>query len=117
MPTEVKIKRKAVWLSFDLGVQGDYESLYRWLDAKEAEECGDNLAFLKLPFEADVEHFAGHVKAQLQGAIKVDAKTRIYLIFKGEKGNSGQFLFGQRRAPPWSGYAPKQAVTEDKSDA
>ena len=38
---------KAIWLSFDLGVKGDYESLYAWLDNHEAIECGDGTAFLK----------------------------------------------------------------------
>ena len=37
------MKQKAVWISFDLGVQGDYEGLYRWLDSFDARECGENL--------------------------------------------------------------------------
>jgi hypothetical protein len=35
---------KAVWMSFDLGVKGDYEGLYRWLDARQARACGDSVA-------------------------------------------------------------------------
>jgi len=31
------------WLSFDLGLRGNYELLYAWLDAMEAKECGDNV--------------------------------------------------------------------------
>ena len=37
---------KALWLSYDLGVKGDYEGLYAWLDDHNAEECGNSVAFL-----------------------------------------------------------------------
>jgi hypothetical protein len=32
------------WLSFDLGLQGDYDNLYAWLDKQGAQECGDSVA-------------------------------------------------------------------------
>ena len=34
------------WISFDLGLQGDYDALYAWLDKHEAKECGENVATL-----------------------------------------------------------------------
>lgn len=34
---------KTIWISYDLGVGGDYEGLYAWLDNNEATECGDSL--------------------------------------------------------------------------
>ena len=40
-----KVIRKAIWLSFDLGVAGDYPGLYKWLDEHDAVECGDSVAF------------------------------------------------------------------------
>ena len=30
-----------VWISYDLGIRGDYEGLYAWLDSHRAKECGD----------------------------------------------------------------------------
>ena len=39
---------KAIWLSYDLGIQGDYESLYQWLDSQGAIERGDSVAFFKI---------------------------------------------------------------------
>lgn len=36
---------KAVWITYDLGVQGDYKGLYAWLDDHQATECGDSTAF------------------------------------------------------------------------
>ena len=37
--------KQAIWLSYDLGVRGDYEGLYAWLDKHQAKECGDNIAY------------------------------------------------------------------------
>ena len=42
---------KFIWLSYDLGIRGDYESLYSWLDDHEAKECGDSVAFLSFLYE------------------------------------------------------------------
>lgn len=36
--------KKFVWVSFDLGVKGDYEGMYAWLDGCGAKECGDSVA-------------------------------------------------------------------------
>lgn len=104
--------KKAVWLSFDLGVQGDYEGLYQWLDAREAIECGDSVAFLKL--ESDGIDLPGEVKKSLQESIEVDAKTRIYIIYRKDKSIKGSFIFGQRKASPWAGFAPRATVEEDE---
>ena len=32
------------WLSYDLGVGGDYPGLYQWLDDHQAVVCGNNMA-------------------------------------------------------------------------
>ncbi len=37
--------KKTIWLSYDLGVKGDYEGLYAWLDDHGAIECGESVAF------------------------------------------------------------------------
>ena len=38
--------KKSVWISYNLGIKGDYQSLYEWLDNHEAKECGYSLVFL-----------------------------------------------------------------------
>jgi hypothetical protein len=43
--------QKTIWISFDLGVKGDYEQLYAWLDNHGAKECGPNLATLRYAFQ------------------------------------------------------------------
>ena len=35
-----------VWMSYDLGVSGDYEGLYAWLDDHNAKECGNSVAWV-----------------------------------------------------------------------
>jgi hypothetical protein len=107
--------KKAVWLPFDLGVKGDYESLYQWLDTREAIECGDNVAFFN--HESDGIDIPGEIKRSLLESIQVDAKTRVYIIYRQDKAIKGRFLFGGRKAPPWSGAAPKLSAEEDEDHA
>jgi hypothetical protein len=37
------------WLSFDLGLQGNYEKLYEWLDDSDSLECGESVATFVTP--------------------------------------------------------------------
>ena len=37
--------RKAIWISYDFGLKGDYMGLYTWLDNHNALECGNGLAY------------------------------------------------------------------------
>ena len=39
--------QRSIWLSYDLGVRGDYEGMYSWLENHAAKECGSSVAFLK----------------------------------------------------------------------
>jgi hypothetical protein len=104
--------KKAIWLSYDLGVQGDYESLYQWLDSRGAVECGDSLAFFWL--DSDGTAIPEQIKKDLEGAIKADSKARIYIIWRQDNSVRGKFIFGRHKAPPWSGYAPKPSVEESE---
>src|SRR5208282_3462013 len=81
-----------VWITFDLGVQGDYEGLYRWLDAHDARECGDSVAFLK-----KYEHsgdLRDSLQKDLEGSIEINPKTRIYIIHEDSGKLKGRFIFG-----------------------
>jgi len=106
--------RKAVFLSFDLGVRGDYEGLYRWLDAQGARECGDSVAFFNFESKQDL---LSDVRKSLQKSIEITPKTRIYLIYRDGSKIKGQFLFGQRKAPAWTGYAPPKTGEKDEDVA
>lgn len=97
------------WLSFDLGLQGNYEELYQWLDDSGSLECGDSVATF----------VTAKTREQITDELSslLGANARVYLIGPGEKGHvAGKFIIGRRkRAPPWSGYAV--ATTEGEEEA
>lgn len=93
---------KSVWLSYDLGVRGDYDGLYRWLDSKQAKECGDSVAYFKFDFQGDLRE---RLKEEISRAITVSSRVRIYVIYTDGGTPKGAFLFGRRKATPWLGYA------------
>ena|SRR5271166_4990462 len=87
------------WLSYDLGLSGDYGPLYECLDELEAAECGDGVATFVSP----------KFREQLTKPLKKIARNgaRLYLIGPNEKGKViGGFIAGRRRVPaPWAGSA------------
>lgn len=94
---------KALWLGFDLGVRGDYEGLYAWLDAHQAKDCGDSLAYLEYEYSNALED---ELTQELRAAVTVSKNTRIYVIWHDDDGRiRGRFLLGGRKSAPWSGYA------------
>ncbi|MGB6450712.1 MAG: hypothetical protein WBE92_08175 [Steroidobacteraceae bacterium] len=108
--------KTAVWMSYDLGVRGDYEGLYAWLDEHGAQECGDSLAFLSY---AHTGPLPAAMKKELKKALHTTKQTRIYLIYRepGTKKLKGAFLLGGRKAAPWSGYGTRgeEVVDVDES--
>jgi hypothetical protein len=94
---------EAIWLSYDLGIRGDYESLYAWLDQHDAKECGDSLAFFKYEYTHDLK---AELKLDLEKAIDTKTKKiRIYIIWTQDGKQKGGFLFGGRKASPWFGHS------------
>lgn len=104
--------KSAIWISYDLGVRGDYESLYAWLDDHDAQECGDSLAFLN--FEHSGSLIAA-VRREIRRSIRITKNARIYLMYRdsGTKKIKGAFLFGGRKAPPWAGYGSRRGKVMD----
>jgi len=105
--------KKAIWISFDLGVRGDYEGIYTWLDDHGAIECGDSIAFIK-----EYEHSGDlrtALKKDITDSIDVTKKTRVYIIWRDSetKKMKGNFVLGKRKSPPWSGYASGEEIVED----
>lgn len=96
--------KKAVWVSFDLGVSGDYEGMYEWLAGHGAKECGDSIAFLNFSPKIDLVE---ELRKEIKKSIETNKKTRIYVIYLSDEGKvKGTFLFGARRQAPWTGYGP-----------
>ena len=104
-----------IWISYDLGVRGDYEGLYSWLDAHQAKECGDSLAVLTYRHEGSLPD---KLKADLKKSITIDKRTRIYVIYREQatNKNKGKFIFGGRRAATWTGYSPSDLGTADDEE-
>jgi len=104
---------KTIWLCYDLGVKGDYSSLYSWLDNHNAVECGDSLASLEYEV-SDEETLPGIVKNDLESNVTFGKSDRVYLVWKNKQGvNKGRFIIGKRKASPWQGYGASEV--EDDS--
>lgn len=98
------ITKKAYWISYDLGLKGDYAGLYTWLDTVGAKECGDSIAFFTKEYLGNIVEA---IKKDIQKYITPSKTDRIYLIYLENKTNKvkGNFLFGGRKRAPWEGYA------------
>ena len=104
-----------VWISFDLGVKGDYEGMYAWLDSKGAKECGDSLACFS--FEHANNDLLETMKKELNANVELDEKkSRIYVIRLVKGKMKGSFIFGRRRNPPWAGFGGTGDDAEDSSN-
>lgn len=106
--------KNAFWISYDLGLKGDYSGMYAWLDSIGAKECGDSMAFFSL------DNFNGNldsIKTEISGSVTLNKTDRIYLIYLDPKSKKmkGNFLFGGRKRAPWEGYATGNLATIEDS--
>jgi len=99
-----------IWISFDLGVKGDYEGIYKWLDEHKARECGDSLAGLFYGHSGDL---IDDLITDLKENVEITPKSRVYVIRLLEGKMKGRFIFGGRHSAPWSGYAEAGGQEED----
>jgi len=84
------------WLSFDLGLRGDYDALYSWLDKLGALECGDSVATFQSKKSRD------QLVRELRNLLDAKKNPRVYIVSR----QSGKFVLGRRKArAPWTGYA------------
>ena len=108
------MKKQRIWISYDLGVNGDYEGIYEWLDFYEAVECGDSLASLVYEYE---DNLLKEIQADIKEYCKLDRRDRIYMISVADNGGkrkvAGSFIFGKRKRTPWYGYAEGTLNVED----
>jgi len=97
--------KNGFWISYDLGLKGDYSGLYTWLDTVSAKECGDSIAFFTKEYKG--EQIITEIKKEIREYVTLSKTDRIYLIFleKESKKVKGKFLFGGRKRAPWEGYA------------
>lgn len=105
-----------VWLSYDLGVKGDYPGLYAWLDDHKAVECGDSIAsFLYKCTNRDM--LEGELLSELEGAVHLSSSDRLYIIYrKADGGVTGHYIHGRRKSNPWEGFGAK-GIEESESES
>lgn len=98
--------KKLFWLSYDLGLKGDYTSLYMWLDEMNAKECGNSVASFWFEYE---NNYLEELERSLKDAIDLSKNDRFYLIWRqnneGKSKVKGRFIIGKRKPAPWEGYA------------
>ncbi|RLD55990.1 MAG: hypothetical protein DRJ05_12045 [Bacteroidetes bacterium] len=97
------MKKAKIWLSYDLGVDGDYNGMYYFLDEHEAKECGDSIGIFSFEYENDV---INELKTEIKEEIQLRKSDRVYVIvYKGKEIAKAGFIFGKRKITPWHGYA------------
>jgi hypothetical protein len=104
--------RIRIWLSFDLGVSGDYERMYMWLDDKGAKECGDSVASLMFTYDGDL---LASLKSEIENAVSLNKRSRVYVVYRDHEGaNKGRFVIGRRKNAPWDGYGTHEEPDDDE---
>lgn len=93
--------KKTVWMTFDLALGGDYESLYAWLDDAEAKECGNGVAVFEFETQGNLEE---ELTSALTQRINFKKNDRVYAIWREGQKVRGKFLVGKRKSAPWKGY-------------
>lgn len=102
---EIKQDPERYYVSFDLGLRGNYLDLYMWLDNLDAKECGDTVAtFLSTKTREElIEELSNLLKGE---------KARVYILHV-ERGK-GSFVIGKRKKAPWTGYAELESEDEEE---
>ena len=106
------MKKIAIWFTYDLGVGGDFQGLYSWLDDKEAIECGNNNAYFSYSYSDSIasdEQLLSELKTELEKKVSFKAGNRKYIIRKSlnsdKNGKSiGSFVVGKRKASPQKNF-------------
>lgn len=96
--------KQVVWLSYDLGEDGDLTHLYSWLKGHKAEECGNSVAFLTFEAEAnDFDSFMEHLAKSIEDEVHLNESARLYAISRKGESIAGRFIHGARKPnAPWS---------------
>jgi hypothetical protein len=104
------MSEQTIYLTYDLGIGGDYNALFTWLDKHGAKECGESTALIKfqLPEKLSPEDA---VKNEMEKEVALRPGDRVYLLYRDKATHAltGKFIFGKRKAATWAGYALAEA--------
>ncbi len=103
---------KSIWISYDLGIKGDYSGMYTWLDNYAAKECGDSLAFIHYEYKKD---FIDELLNDITDYVTLKKTDRLYIVYQDDSTNKikGKFISGKRKGGPWEGYGEKEGFMEE----
>ena len=103
------------WLSYDLGVGGDYEKLYEWLDDHDARPCGQSVAFFTYKSRRRDIGIDEALEQELTHLLDLRPNNKLYIIRRKDDGKlSGSFIYGKRSSSPWEGYGKKPNGNDDE---
>ncbi len=112
-----EIINNILWISYDLGMNGDYDGMYTFLDKNKAVECGDSMARI-INYNIGKD-FRKDLLSKMKKNVELDSDSRVYYIFHDkERGilRSG-FIWGKRKRAPWYGYDDDLSdIYEDEND-
>lgn len=97
--------RSLVWLSFDLGIGGDYEGMYGWLDDQDAKDCGEGFACFWFSHDSDRPNsLEESLKSEIEEGVSLNKRSRMYVVRRRGGKMCGRFIFGRRKGAPWHGF-------------
>lgn len=104
-----KIKKHIV-LNYDLGLKGDYPSLYSFLDNLKAIEIGTCNAAFEMEFSEDnFQTIFNELKEKITESVNIEKTDRLYMIATDDSCKMrGGFLFGDRKRAIWEGYGAEK---------
>lgn len=105
--------QKAIWLSYDLGIGGDYPGLYKWLDNHKAVECGNSVAFFEYLIDTkELDNLLKVLNDDISATVALRSGDRLYVVYRKSDGSKcsvkGNFIFGRRKSNPWEGYGDSE---------
>ena len=103
--------KKKIWLSYDLGIKGDYERLFSWLAEHGAQERGDSFAVLEYEY---LKNLVGELRQDLRKNVDLAKRDRIYIVWLEGGKAKGRFLFGGQKAAPWAGYGTHAPAIDEE---
>lgn len=102
---------RLIWLSFDLGVSGDYEGMYAWLDDHRAKECGSSVACFQFSCDGDIDEA---LKTEIADAVSLNKRSRVYLVYWDKNRLKGRYIIGRRKSAPWDGYGTGEELDDEQ---
>ena len=107
---------KHIVLNYDLGLKGDYSSLYTFLDNLNAVEIGNcNAAFAMEFSEDNFQTIFKELKVKILESVNIEKTDRIYMTATDHTCSmKGGFLFGDRKRAIWQGYGVKKTEGFDQ---